>query len=53
MPAARAGGGHTNVCGSSGHEAGRAGAEIIVRMAKLHETGPTGTFVDENGPFPR
>jgi NAD(P)-dependent dehydrogenase (short-subunit alcohol dehydrogenase family) len=28
------------------------GAEIIVRMAKLNRAGPTGTFVDENGPVP-
>jgi NAD(P)-dependent dehydrogenase (short-subunit alcohol dehydrogenase family) len=28
------------------------GAEIIVRMAKLDGSGPTGTFVDENGVVP-
>jgi NAD(P)-dependent dehydrogenase (short-subunit alcohol dehydrogenase family) len=28
------------------------GAEIIVRMAKLDASGPTGTFRDENGPVP-
>jgi len=28
------------------------GAEIIVRMAKLDGSGPTGTFVDENGEVP-
>jgi NAD(P)-dependent dehydrogenase (short-subunit alcohol dehydrogenase family) len=28
------------------------GAEIIVRMAKLDSSGPTGTFVDENGVVP-
>jgi len=27
-------------------------AEIIVAMAKLDGSGPTGTFVDENGPVP-
>jgi NAD(P)-dependent dehydrogenase (short-subunit alcohol dehydrogenase family) len=28
------------------------GAEIVVRMAKLDGSGPTGTFVDENGVVP-
>jgi NAD(P)-dependent dehydrogenase (short-subunit alcohol dehydrogenase family) len=28
------------------------GAEIIVRMAELDRSGPTGTFVDENGVVP-
>jgi NAD(P)-dependent dehydrogenase (short-subunit alcohol dehydrogenase family) len=28
------------------------GAEIIVRMAELDASGPTGTFVDENGAVP-
>jgi NAD(P)-dependent dehydrogenase (short-subunit alcohol dehydrogenase family) len=28
------------------------GAEIIVRMAELDPSGPTGTFVDETGPVP-
>ena len=28
------------------------GAEIIVRMAELDGSGPTGTYVDENGPVP-
>ena len=28
------------------------GAEIIVRMAKLDASGPTGTFVDEDGAVP-
>ena len=28
------------------------GAEIIVRMAKVDGSGPTGTFVDENGTVP-
>ena len=28
------------------------GAEIIVRMASLDRSGPTGTYVDENGPVP-
>src|SRR5205807_3430744 len=28
------------------------GAEIIVRMAELDGSGPTGTFVDENGVVP-
>jgi NAD(P)-dependent dehydrogenase (short-subunit alcohol dehydrogenase family) len=28
------------------------GAEIIVRMARLDRSGPTGTFVDERGPLP-
>jgi NAD(P)-dependent dehydrogenase (short-subunit alcohol dehydrogenase family) len=28
------------------------GAEIIVRMAELDGDGPTGAFVDENGPVP-
>src|SRR4051795_1699286 len=28
------------------------GAEIIVRMAKLDQSGPTGAFVDEDGPVP-
>jgi NAD(P)-dependent dehydrogenase (short-subunit alcohol dehydrogenase family) len=28
------------------------GAEIIVRMAKLNGSGPTGTYVDEDGVLP-
>jgi hypothetical protein len=28
------------------------GAEVIVRMAKLDGSGPTGTFVDEEGAVP-
>jgi NAD(P)-dependent dehydrogenase (short-subunit alcohol dehydrogenase family) len=28
------------------------GAEIIVRMAELDASGPTGTYVDENGVLP-
>jgi NAD(P)-dependent dehydrogenase (short-subunit alcohol dehydrogenase family) len=28
------------------------GAEIIVRMAELNGSGPTGQFVDENGAVP-
>ena len=27
--------------------------EIILRMAELYRSGPTGTFVDENGVVPR
>jgi hypothetical protein len=28
------------------------GAEAIVRMAKLDASGPTGTFIDEDGVVP-
>ena len=39
----------TDFNGHSGHKTVEQGAEVIVRMAELDRTGPTGTYVDENG----
>jgi NAD(P)-dependent dehydrogenase (short-subunit alcohol dehydrogenase family) len=36
----------------SGHKTVEQGAEIIVRMALLDRSGPTGTYVDEEGTVP-
>jgi NAD(P)-dependent dehydrogenase (short-subunit alcohol dehydrogenase family) len=40
----------TDLNGHNGTKSVEQGAEIIVAMAKLDALGPTGTFVDENGP---
>jgi NAD(P)-dependent dehydrogenase (short-subunit alcohol dehydrogenase family) len=42
----------TDLNGHSGPKPVEQGAEVIVAMAKLDHSGPTGTFVDENGPVP-
>jgi NAD(P)-dependent dehydrogenase (short-subunit alcohol dehydrogenase family) len=40
----------TDLNGHNGTKSVEQGAEIVVAMAKLDAAGPTGTFVDENGP---
>jgi len=42
----------TDLNGNQGTKPVEQGAEAIVRMAELDGSGPTGTFVDENGPVP-
>jgi NAD(P)-dependent dehydrogenase (short-subunit alcohol dehydrogenase family) len=42
----------TDFNGHRGTKPVEQGAEVIVRMAKLDASGPTGTYVDENGPVP-
>jgi NAD(P)-dependent dehydrogenase (short-subunit alcohol dehydrogenase family) len=42
----------TDLNGHRGTKPVEQGAEVIVRMAKLDHSGPTGAFVDENGVLP-
>jgi NAD(P)-dependent dehydrogenase (short-subunit alcohol dehydrogenase family) len=42
----------TDLNGSTGSQSPEQGAEIIVRMACLRPDGPTGSYVDANGPLP-
>jgi NAD(P)-dependent dehydrogenase (short-subunit alcohol dehydrogenase family) len=42
----------TDFNGHRGTKPVEQGAEIIVRMAKLDRSGPSGQFVDENGTVP-
>jgi NAD(P)-dependent dehydrogenase (short-subunit alcohol dehydrogenase family) len=42
----------TDLNGHRGIKTVEQGAEIIVRMARLDGSGPTGTFVDADGPVP-
>lgn len=42
----------TDFNGHRGTKPVEQGAEIIVRMAQVNPDGPTGAFVDENGPVP-
>ena len=42
----------TDFNGHRGHKTVEQGAEIIVRMARLDGTGPTGTYVDDQGTVP-
>jgi NAD(P)-dependent dehydrogenase (short-subunit alcohol dehydrogenase family) len=42
----------TDLNGHRGTQAVEQGAAIIVKMAKLHASGPTGTFVDSQGTVP-
>lgn len=42
----------TDGSGSTGGRTPAQGAAIAIRMATLGPDGPTGTFVDENGPIP-
>ncbi|MFC1403123.1 MULTISPECIES: SDR family oxidoreductase [Streptacidiphilus] len=42
----------TDLNGNTGIQTVEQGAEIIVRMARLTPDGPTGTYVDAEGPLP-
>lgn len=42
----------TDLNGRTGSQSPEQGAEIIVRMACLSPDGPTGSYVDANGPLP-
>ncbi|PWW56087.1 NADP-dependent 3-hydroxy acid dehydrogenase YdfG [Actinokineospora spheciospongiae] len=42
----------TDLNGHAGHRTPRQGAAIAVEMATIPDDGPTGTYVDENGPIP-
>jgi NAD(P)-dependent dehydrogenase (short-subunit alcohol dehydrogenase family) len=42
----------TDLNGHRGSKTVEQGAEIIVKMAGLDDSGPTGTFLDANGPVP-
>lgn len=42
----------TDLNGNTGLQTVEEGAEIIVRMARLGPDGPTGTYVDADGPLP-
>lgn len=42
----------TDLNGNTGPQTPERGAEIIVRMAQLGPDGPTGTYVDADGPIP-
>jgi NAD(P)-dependent dehydrogenase (short-subunit alcohol dehydrogenase family) len=42
----------TDLNGNTGLQTVEQGAEIIVRMARLGPDGPTGTYVDAEGPLP-
>jgi hypothetical protein len=42
----------TDLNGNTGIQTVEQGAEIIVRMALLDRSGPTGTYVDEEGTVP-
>jgi NAD(P)-dependent dehydrogenase (short-subunit alcohol dehydrogenase family) len=42
----------TDLNGHNGYKTVEQGAEVIVAMAQLDGSGPTGTFVDENGTVP-
>lgn len=42
----------TDLNGHRGIQTVEQGAEVIVRMARIDGTGPTGTFVDSNGVVP-
>jgi NAD(P)-dependent dehydrogenase (short-subunit alcohol dehydrogenase family) len=42
----------TDLNGNSGYKTVEQGAEVIVTMALVDRSGPTGTFVDENGTVP-
>jgi NAD(P)-dependent dehydrogenase (short-subunit alcohol dehydrogenase family) len=42
----------TDLNGHNGYKTVEQGAEVIVAMARLDGSGPTGTFVDENGTVP-
>jgi NAD(P)-dependent dehydrogenase (short-subunit alcohol dehydrogenase family) len=42
----------TDLNANTGSQTVQQGAEIIVRMAKLDQSGATGTYVDKNGTVP-
>jgi NAD(P)-dependent dehydrogenase (short-subunit alcohol dehydrogenase family) len=42
----------TDLNGKTGHQTVEQGAEVIVRMAQLGPDGPTGGYVDADGPLP-
>lgn len=42
----------TDLTGDTGTKTVEQGAEVVVRMALVGPDGPTGTFVDEDGPLP-